>query len=262
MARFCPLFSGSSGNSIAVGGADSYILIDAGTSARRITSALKQRGLELSRLAAIFVTHEHRDHVSALSVLSRQTGVPVYATAGTLCAASAGGFTDGVEKAAVCPYEGIEAGGIFVKPFPTMHDTVESCGYTVTTADGRRIAVATDMGCVTDTVREAINGCELVYMESNHDIDMLKYGSYPFYLKERILGTRGHLSNEQCAAELAGFAKNGASRFILAHLSRENNRPELARSVSFAALRALGMREGIDFTLETAPPDGMPLLVF
>ena len=262
MARFCPLFSGSSGNSVVVGGADSYVLIDAGTSARRIVNAIKDRGLELSRLAAIFITHEHKDHVSALSVLSRKTGVPVYATAGTLCAASAGGFTDGVDKAAVCPAEGIEARGIFVKPFPTMHDTVESCGYTVTVPDGRRIAVATDMGTVTDTVRAAVSGCDLVYMESNHDVDMLRAGVYPPYLKERILGSRGHLSNEQCAAELKLFAERGTTRFILAHLSRENNLPGLARAASLKALRSLGLLEGLDFSLDIAAPDGLPLTVF
>lgn len=262
MARFCPLFSGSSGNCIAVGGADSYVLIDAGTSARRVMNALKERGLELSRLAAIFITHEHRDHVSALSVLSRRTGVPVYATAGTLCAAGAGGFTDGVENAAVCPPEGTEVCGIYVKPVPTMHDTLESCCYIITTADGRRVAVATDMGVVTDTVKNAIAGCDLVYIESNHDINMLRRGSYPPYLKERILGSRGHLSNEQCAAAVEYCARSGSARFVLAHLSRENNLPELARSASYKALCGLGLREGRDFSLDVAAPDGLPLTVF
>ncbi len=261
MSRFAPLFSGSSGNSIAIGGKDSYILVDAGTSARRICNALTEREFDIDRLAAVFVTHEHTDHVSALRVLCGKRNIPVYATAGTLCAAGASGYLDGV-KVDVVPKEGMETAGIFVKPFPTMHDTAESCGYVVYTADGRTVAVATDMGCITDSVRSALTGCDLAYIESNHDIELLKNGSYEYYLKQRILGTRGHLSNVDCAGELTRLAVMGTTRFVLAHLSRDNNRPEIAREASLMALCSTGMREGRDFSLQVAAPDGLPLTIF
>ena len=262
MARFCPLFSGSSGNCVIAGGADSFVMIDAGMSCRKITTALAERGLELSRLAAIFVTHEHSDHVNALRTLCKKIHVPVYATAGTLCSISAMGFLDGFDNTAVCPPDGIEAGGIFVKPFATMHDTAESCGYTIATADGRKIAVMTDTGCVTDAMRTAISGSDLVYIESNHDVEMLRTGPYPPYLKQRIAGVRGHLSNVDCASELPALVESGSTRFILAHLSRENNIPAVARTAALAALRSTGMCEGRDFSLDIATPDGLPLMVF
>ncbi|MBQ9994220.1 MAG: MBL fold metallo-hydrolase, partial [Clostridia bacterium] len=251
MARISPLFSGSRGNCIAVGGSERFVLIDAGVSAKRIENALRERCYNISKLSGIFITHEHGDHISGVRVFASRYHIPVYATAGTLYAMREGGHLEGV-CARECPAEGMESGGVFVKPFATMHDTIESCGYVVETPDHRRVAVATDMGCVTDSVRDAIRGCHLAYIESNHDIDMLASGAYPQYLKHRILSTRGHLSNDACAAELSWLAASGTARFILAHLSRENNLPELAYKASLAALTGCGMREGIDFTLQTA----------
>ncbi len=261
MARISVLMSGSEGNSIAVGGADSFVLIDAGTSAKRITAALDARGYDLSRLAAIFVTHEHSDHVSALRVFAGKHNLPVYGTAGTLCALENSKNFAGVDFR-VCQQSGVTEGGIHVRPFRTMHDTVESCGFIITTADGRRVAIATDTGCMTDSAREAIRGCDLVYIESNHDIDLLRQGDYPYHLKQRILSDRGHLSNDACAAEVVGLAKSGTTRFILAHLSKENNRPKFARQASNDALIGAGLREGLDYTLDVAPPDGLPMMIF
>lgn len=261
MARIGVLMSGSDGNSIAIGGADSYVLVDAGTSAKRITAALCERGFDPQRLTAIFITHEHSDHVSALRVLANKLGVPVYGTAGTLCALECSGKFGGLDLR-VCPPDGVSTGGMTVRAFRTMHDTIESCGYIVTSADGRRTAILTDTGCVTDTAREAIRGCDLVYIESNHDVDMLRQGPYPFDLKQRILSDRGHLSNDACAAELVGLAQSGTARFILAHLSRENNLPELAGETSRSALKSAGLREGLDFTLQVATPAGLPMMIF
>lgn len=261
MARIGVLMSGSTGNSIAVGGHDSYVLIDAGTSAKRIVQALEDREFDISKLAAVFITHEHSDHVAALRVLAKKYSLPVYATAGTLCALDTTGNYAELDTQ-VCPIEGVAAGGIHVRPFRTMHDTIESCGYIVTTADGRRVAIATDTGCVTETIRNAITGCDLVYIESNHDVEMLMNGFYTYPLKQRILSERGHLSNAACAAELPRLAQNGTARFILAHLSQDNNLPEFARKASFDALRSAGLREGLDFTLDVAPPDGLPMMIF
>ncbi len=261
MARIGVLMSGSSGNSIALGNLDSYVLIDAGTSAKRITDALTEREFDPSRLAAVFVTHEHSDHVSALRVLANKLGVPVYGTAGTLCALETSGRFPGVNFQ-LCPSDGVSVGGILVRPFRTMHDTIESCGYIITTADGRRVAIATDTGCFTDAMHSAVSGCDLVYIESNHDIEMLKNGSYSYVLKQRILSDHGHLSNNVCAGEVVSLAKNGTARFILAHLSEENNRPAIARSTSVGALGNAGLREGLDYTLDVAPPCGLPTMIF
>ena len=261
MARIAPLFSGSSGNCVAIGGSDSFVLIDAGVPAKSITEALTERGLDVGRLAGIFVTHEHGDHIRGIRVLASRRDIPVYATAGTLCALDSSGHLAGV-RSEVCPGEGVELAGIHIRPFRTMHDAVESCGYIVTTSDGRRVAFATDMGCVTDAVREALTGCDLIYIESNHDIEMLTNGPYNFVLKRRILSNRGHLSNAACAAELTDLARSGTARFILGHLSQKNNVPELAAAASRTALTGAGLREGVDYTLSVATPCGLPVTVF
>lgn len=262
MARFCPLFSSSGGNCIAVGGADSYILIDAGVSAKQIRLSLDRRGFDISRLRAVFITHEHIDHVNGLRVLASRQELPVYATAGTLQKLAAQGHLDGVAKTEVCPGEGMEIAGMRVTPFRTMHDVAESCGYTVETADGRRIAIATDTGCVTEDMREALTGSDLVYIEANHDIGMLMNGSYSYPLKQRILSPKGHLSNDACAAELPYFVQNGSTRFILAHLSRENNSPELAEKAALAMFSSMKMKRDRDYTIQVAAPDGLSATVF
>lgn len=261
MARFAPLFSGSSGNCVAVGSREHYILIDAGVSAKRIRDALLMRGFDPAGLAAVFVTHEHTDHVTGLRVLTSRGNVPVYATAGTLCALDPMGHLAGV-SASACPWEGVEAAGMQVTPFRTSHDTIESCAYVIATADGRRIAVMTDTGVVSGEMRAAVTGCDLVYIESNHDVEMLRNGPYPFPLRQRILSSRGHLSNAQCAAELPSLLRNGASRFFLAHISRENNLPELALRSARAALDETGAKAERDYTLQAVPPDGLPVTIF
>lgn len=262
MSRFCPLFSGSKGNCVAVGSADSFILIDAGVSAKRIVTALGERGLDPARLTGIFVTHEHTDHISGLRVLASKYNLPVFATAGTLGALERSGALVGTGGGLVCPPQGMEHHGLRVTPFHTMHDTAESCGYTVELPDGRRAAVATDTGCVTEAMRAALLGCDLVYIESNHDVAMLMGGSYSPPLKQRILSPSGHLSNEACAAELPYLAQNGTTRFLLAHISQENNTQAKAAAVSRAALSAAQLNEGRDFLLSAVPPDGLPMMIF
>lgn len=257
MARYCPLFSGSEGNCTYIGNADAGILIDAGVSAKRIETALCERGIDPHRIAAVFVTHEHADHVSGLRVLTRRYGMRVYATGGTMEALVAANRLDAAVDCRVLTPDapdGIVEGGCLIAAFSTPHDSRQSCGYRIHTADGRRIAVATDIGVMTDTVRTAITGCELIQIESNHDVDLLRRGPYPDFLKRRILSHTGHLANEACAAELCRLAQNGASRFVLAHLSRENNRPELAYETARVALAAGGLIEQVDYLLRIAAP--------
>ena len=142
---------------------------------------------------------------------------------------------------------------MFVKSFRTSHDCRESNGYRIEMPDGRSIAVATDLGEMTGEVLSAITGCDLVMLESNHDVDMLREGSYPYVLKQRILSRYGHLSNDVCAQTLASLVKKGTTRFVLGHLSLENNLPELAYETSLRALRLEGAKEGRDYTMCVAP---------
>lgn len=261
MARVCPLFSGSKGNCTVIGDGSGYILIDAGTSAKRITDALTERAISASSINAIFITHEHSDHIGALRVFAGKRGIPVYASLRTLEGIKKTGQLEGVD-AREMPQGGVTAGGIFVRSFPTMHDTAGSCGYTAETSDGRKIAVSTDLGIMTDDVRTALTGCDYVLIESNHDLDMLRFGPYSYALKQRIMSPCGHLSNDDCARELPRLAKTGTTRFVLGHLSEENNTPELALSASRSALVSAGLIENLDFTLSAASPSGTPLLLF
>lgn len=257
MARYCPLFSGSEGNCTYIGNADAGILIDAGVSAKRIETALRERDIDPHRIAAIFVTHEHADHVCGLRVLARRYGMRVYATIGTMEALAAGNrLAPELECRTLLPDTagGVTEGGCLVTAFSTPHDSRQSCGYRIHTADGRCIAVATDIGVMTEAIRAAITGCELVQIESNHDEDLLRRGCYPDFLKQRILSRTGHLANRACAAELERLAQTGTTRFVLAHLSRENNRPELAYDTARAALAAGGLIEQVDYTLRVAAP--------
>ena len=157
----------------------------------------------------------------------------------------------------------MEAGSLFVRPFPISHDCREGFGYVVELPGERRVAVATDMGVMTDAVMQAISGCDLVVLESNHDVRMLENGPYPYPLKRRILSDRGHLSNDACACVLEQLVSCGSTRFCLAHLSKENNNPYLARQTAVAALSELGAREGRDYALQVAEPVcSAPVTVF
>ncbi len=254
MARYCPLFSGSSGNCTYIGTGSGGILIDAGVSAKRIETALRERQIEPSSIHAIFVTHEHDDHIRGLRVFAKRYGCAVYATRGTLEALFQ---QDQVDPGTACHAlngTGVEAAGMWVTSFGTPHDSRESCGYVIHMPDERKIAVVTDIGHVTDTIRQAILGCDLVHLESNHDIDMLRNGRYPLFLKQRILAKTGHLSNIDCATQLCWLVQNGTTRFVLSHLSKENNTPALAFRTATAALDRLSLKNGVDYLLQVAAP--------
>lgn len=252
MSRFCPLFSGSSGNSMYIGSGREGILIDAGRSAKQLDTALKNCGIDPGTIRALFITHEHSDHIQGLRVFASKYNLCVYTSAGTLQALHEMNHLCEKYTAQVIEPQGVEAGGMFVTPFSTPHDSRESVGYVIRTGDGRRVTIATDLGYVTPEVRSAVTGSDLVVIESNHDVGMLKNGGYPYYLKRRILSERGHLSNESCACELPELVRKGSTRFVLAHLSRENNLPQLALETSLCALTGANMKQGVDFELTVA----------
>ena len=252
MLSLTTLASGSSGNCMLVSDGETHILIDAGISARRITKSLRELGVEPGRLSGILITHEHSDHICGLATLTKQFAVPVYASRGTgrqLCYRIAfledhlRPFTAGGDLA---------IGGLAVGTFPTPHDTAESVGYTVS-AGGRKAAVVTDLGRVTEEVARGIRGANLLVAETNYDPDWLQSGPYPSYLKARIQGDWGHLSN-QAGADLACSAvENGTGTVILAHLSKENNTPARAYDTVRMAMEHRGIRPGVDVRLEVAP---------
>ena len=234
----CSLYSGSKGNCVLIRSERARILIDAGKSAKALCSALESIGEDISNIDAIFITHEHTDHVSALAVMLKKHKIPVHVVGATadkmlLCGSL------GERRDCFCihpPVFSVEVGDMTVTSFPTSHDSEFSVGYKICiTKDGKtdNIGYATDLGYVSDGVREALLGCETVVLESNHDLDMLMGGSYPYELKIRIASDRGHLSNKACALFAAELCRAGTKNILLAHLSEENNRPDVAfREVS------------------------------
>ena len=252
MAKFCSLYSSSSGNSTYIGTSQGGILIDVGVSAKKTADALKNIGVDPDSIAAIFVTHEHNDHINGVRVFAERHGIKVFASCGTLAGMADAGAITCKMKADVIPYEGTEAGGMFIRPFKTPHDSRESTGFTIVTPDGKCLAVATDIGEITDTIMDSVYGSDLILLESNHDVGMLKNGPYPFFLKERILSKLGHLSNESCAETAVKLMKSGTTRFVLGHLSKENNIPALAFETTRAAMKMAGAVENIDYLLSVA----------
>lgn len=252
MAKAVPLFSGSKGNSYFIGSAGEGVLIDAGRNCKQIELAMEANGVSMLNVSALFITHEHTDHCSAVRVLAKKYKLPVYASRGTMNALINGAKLPPDADIHIIEDEAV-VGNMLIKRINTPHDAAESCCYRVTTPDGKRALIATDMGYMTKQVRQAAMESDFAVIESNHDIDMLKTGPYPYVLKRRILSDRGHLSNEACAAELCELVRSGTLRLMLGHLSEQNNTPEIALRTSAAELSRAGMKLNSDFTLEVAP---------
>ena len=232
------LFSGSRGNCTYVKSGKTEILIDCGKSARKIASALREIGSGLSDISALFITHEHTDHTSALDALCRILDAPVHMTEKSACACK----TPSVQYyATVHPAEfNVTVGDLTVESFPLPHDSACHVGYIITDKSGDTFGIATDMGRVTEEAIRALSRCRRVMIEANHDVDMLRCGRYPAFLKARISSPRGHLSNEDCAHLACVLAERGCEVIALAHLSPENNTPEIAFAEVRRALDASG----------------------
>lgn len=247
MIELYSIISGSSGNCSLVTDGETNILVDCGASGKRILSALGKLGICPEDISAIAVTHEHTDHIKGVGVLARRLEIPVYATPGTHGGMEVGNINDSLIR----PVEaGVEysIGDIAFTPFRIPHDAAEPCGYVF--SDGfERAAVATDMGCVTDEVFSGIAGCRSVLLESNHDVEMLKAGTYPYPLKQRILGSFGHLSNRLAALTALRLIESGTEHIMLGHLSERNNMPGLAFLETAGCLKRHGVEIGSDMTL-------------
>ena len=238
------LASGSSGNAAVLSCGDTHLLIDAGISCRRITAALKELGLIPADLTAILITHTHSDHISGLNTLLKKTACPLLATPRTCRELSC--RVEGIDPRLMGLDSPITLGEIDMQPIPTSHDAPGSCGWRLDTESGS-VGFLTDTGYVTDEALDLLPGVDFVILESNHDVESLCSGPYPYYLKQRILGARGHLSNAAAGAFARRLAEGGTRQFVLAHLSRENNTPERARQTLERALA------GLDAAVTVAP---------
>ncbi len=257
MLKFCTLCSSSSGNSTYIGNNNGGILIDAGSNAKQLTIALNNIAVSPDTIKAIFLTHEHTDHISAVKVFASRYSIPVYGTEGTLAAAEKLGCFNGKFEVCVMPNEGKEICGMEIQKCKTSHDSAESCGYIIRRPSCEtKISVVTDTGFIPQETFDAVKGSDLILLESNHDPNMLQYGSYPYFLKERICSEKGHLSNKDCAEAAWEFVKSGTSQIVLGHLSRENNTPTLALETTSNVLNEHGAVKGKDYNLHVAPVKG------
>ena len=244
--EFYTLASSSAGNAALVCHNDTHLLIDAGISCRRITQSLAALNLTLDDLDGILITHEHIDHVRGLVTLAKKCPAPLYATFGTAAAIQ---YPEPRLRAFAAGKE-FTIKDLHVRSFRTSHDAKESVGYRIE-SDAGSLAVLTDTGFVTDEAHDAALGADMLLLESNHDVVMLKNGGYPYYLKQRILSEYGHLSNDAAAEFAIECVRAGTSDILLAHLSDENNSPQLAEYTIGRALQS----SGLSVRLATAPRD-------
>lgn len=252
MAKVCQLFSGSNGNSILVSGNGHNFLVDIGVSAKKCENALLEIGVDPDSIDGIFVTHEHLDHVSGVRVFATRHKAPVFADFECIDAMLEVGTLDSRQQIETMDYH-MELCGIEVQSFNQSHDSANCLGYRFNMPDGKSVAVCTDTGYVTDNAKEQLKGVDLIFIESNHEVSMVQTGSYPYPLKKRILGARGHLSNFDCGEYIKELAQNGTTRFILCHLSKENNMPHIARQTAVSALGEIGLKEDFDYRLYVSP---------
>ncbi|GAU76381.1 MBL fold metallo-hydrolase [Fusibacter sp. 3D3] len=248
---FCSLASGSSGNCQFIASDKTKLLVDAGMSGRYIKNSLSNMDVDINHVNGILLTHEHADHISGVGVLMRRHRIPLYVTEKTWEALKHKiGEIDSALLHVYDRIDNLEIGDILVQSARISHDAVDPLCYAFMHGH-KKVAIATDLGTISDEVVEKFKDSDLLMIESNHDIEMLKVGPYPMYLKRRILSEYGHLSNEDAgyiSKEIIEFGK--VKHVLLAHLSKENNFPELAFETVRGILEEAGIRDGIDINLD------------
>ncbi len=232
--------SGSQGNVLYVEAAETRVLVDLGLSARETARRLRDCGIEPTSIDAIVLTHEHTDHARGVSVFARTYKVPVYCNAATRVACQFGRVEERIEFCEIASSENFQVGSLEFRPFVVPHDAVDSFAITVEHS-GAKVALVTDLGYITQLVSECVRGADVLILESNHDVEMLKMCShYPWSLKQRVMSKHGHLSNDHVASFLARDFDGKAEHIVLAHLSKNTNYPELARMSAIQALDSRG----------------------
>lgn len=229
--RLCSIASGSSGNCIYVGSNKTHLLIDTGISKKRIDECLSELGIKGEEINGILITHEHSDHIQGLGVFSRKYEIPIYATKGTITGIteckSIGKMPEGLFHEVLID-QVFTIGDLEIKPFSISHDAMEPSGFRIETAE-KSVAIATDLGIYDEYIIDNLKNLDAIVLEANHDVHMLEVGPYPYPLKQRVLGNRGHLSNELTGRLLCNILHDKLKYIMLGHLSRENNYEELAR---------------------------------
>lgn len=255
MAFIYPLCSSSKGNCYYIGTKASGVLVDAGIGIRKFSAQMALIGVPEDAIRGIFITHEHSDHISGLARLDAKLRVPVYTSAGT---------ADALRRKEVVAWERLflteqetVLQELSVQSFHTSHDAAESQGYRITFESGEQAAVCTDLGLVGETVHEAICGCKTVVLESNYEKQLLEVGKYPYFLKQRISGKFGHLSNMAAGEEMQRLLQTGTEQFVLGHLSEENNRPDIAYHSAVEHLQQIDAVLEQDYRLHVAPKTGI-----
>lgn len=258
------LASGSQGNCAFVASARTRILVDAGISCREIFKRLRSLGEDPHSISAVLITHEHSDHVYGLATLAKKLRVPIFLTAATHAAWSRALRNEKGQRPQLEKLEKFESGHRFqvgdieIKPFTIPHDAIDPVGFTFR-AEGIKVSLATDLGYLPVNVRDHLRGSDVLIMESNHDVEMLRGGPYPWMVKQRVASNVGHLSNAKLADFFTGDYDNSAAFVVLAHLSEQNNHPQIARR---EAERALAQRGGLfnNRVVVATQSEAMPIL--
>lgn len=262
--RMCSIASGSSGNCIYAGSDTTHILIDTGISGKRTEAGLNELELSMRDIDGIFITHEHVDHIQGLGVLSRKYGTPIYCTEGTKQAILSDKHVGKIDEElfnVVLPDEKYSIKDLVVNPIKISHDAADPVAYKVC-HDKQKCAIITDLGYFNDYIVECLKGVNALLLEANHDEQMLQVGPYPYYLKQRILGKKGHLSNETSGQLLCKLLNDNMQAIVLGHLSKENNLPELAyETVRMEVTMADIPYTGNDFPLYVAKRDTVSQIV-
>lgn len=258
MIKFCNLFSGSSGNCTYVSSKSTKILVDAGVSCLKISKALAELDVSLDEIDAILVTHEHVDHIKGLATITKKHHIPIYTSAKTWKMMESLKIPEAYQLS-FTPNNCFKIGDFDIFPFSIPHDAADPCGFSLS-CDGKKVTIATDMGYIDNSILECMEKSDILLLESNYDVETLKCSPYPFFLKQRISGNNGHLSNEVASKAICHLCQKGVNNVILGHLSKENNFPELAYQTVLNELTQRNMscnltvanRDKIDDVLELA----------
>jgi phosphoribosyl 1,2-cyclic phosphodiesterase len=256
IVKFCVLASGSSGNAALLATENTRILLDVGLSMRELAKRLTSVGEDLTRIDAILITHEHSDHVSGLPVLARNKNLraAIYLTHRTAPAIDWG---ESRTRPRLEPFQAgmsFQIGDIEVQSFSVPHDAIDPIGFCFE-AQGVRIGVATDLGYITESIKYHLRRMDLLLLEANHDLDMLKVGPYPWSVKQRVMSRVGHLSNLGMSDYLRDDLNSCTSRLVLGHISEQNNHPEIVRMFASEALERRGLATRLSLATQRTPSE-------